>query len=54
MKYYHIGFDLGDEFNGIATAVKLSAAKALAAEIEEEYGEKPVIRREDNARCCDT
>lgn len=47
MKYYHIGFDLGDEFNGIATAAKFADAKVLAKEIEEEYGEKPEIRREE-------
>lgn len=46
MKFYRIGFDLGDEFNGIATAAKLSTAKELAKEIEEEYGEKPEIRKE--------
>lgn len=46
MTIYHIGFDLGDEFNGIATAAKLAAARALAKEIEAEYGEKPEIRKE--------
>lgn len=46
MTIYHIGFDLGDEFNGIATASKLRDAKVLAMEIEKEYGEKPVIRKE--------
>ena len=47
MKYYHLGFDLGDEFNGIATAAKFATANALAKEIEEEYGEKPEIRKEE-------
>lgn len=53
MTIYHIGFDLGDEFNGLATAMKLRDAKALAADIEEEYGEKPEIRKEryNNDEC---
>lgn len=47
MIFYRIGFDLGDEFNGIASACKLRTTKELAKEIEEEYGEKPIIRKEE-------
>ena len=47
MTFYHIGFDMDDGFSGIASSCKLSAAKKLAKEIEEEYGEKPTIRKEN-------
>ena len=47
MAFYHIGFDIDGEFNGIASACKLSTAKELAKQIKEEYGEKPTIRKEN-------
>lgn len=47
MKFYRIGFDIDGEFNGIASACKFRAAKELAKEIEKEYGEKPIIRKEE-------
>lgn len=46
MIIYHVGFKFEDEFNGIASAPKLSIAKELAKEIEKEYGEVPVIIKE--------
>ena len=51
MNYYRIGFEWepaskeDDGWNGIMTVMGLKKAKECAAEIEKEYGEKPVIKR---------
>ena len=51
MNYYRIGFEWepaskeDDGWNGIMTVQGLKNAKTYAAEIEKEYGEKPVIKR---------
>ena len=44
-QYYSIGFDNAGCWNGICGVRGWDAAKAQAAEVAEEYGEMPEIRK---------
>lgn len=43
-KCYEIGFNASWGWNGLYTIRGLAAARELAAEVETEYSEKPIIR----------
>jgi len=43
--FYNVGFDNAGRWNGVGGCYGLKAARALAAEVAEEYGEQPEIRK---------